>query len=69
MVEAEAGSHRGTRRPGLLLVLVLTVVLIPLSRAEAFPIEPRTLWELTQQAHLRRALTWSKGGPASTGSE
>ena len=50
MREAEAGSRRGTRRPALLLALVLTGVLLPLSRAQAF--ELRTLWELTQRAEL-----------------
>lgn len=52
MCAAETGTRRGTRRLGLLLALVLTGVLFPLSRAEAFPIAPRTLWDLTKQAEL-----------------
>ncbi|GMU00141.1 hypothetical protein KH5H1_42600 [Corallococcus caeni] len=60
MREAEAWSRRGTRRriarprpwAGLLLTLVLAGVLLPLPRAEAFPIAPWTLWELTETAEL-----------------
>lgn len=52
MREAEAGSRRGARRPRLLLALMLTAVLIPLPRAEAFPNETWTLWELTQHSEL-----------------
>ncbi|WP_223644757.1 hypothetical protein [Corallococcus sp. EGB] len=71
MCEAAPWSRRGALRPRLRLPLALAVVLAPLLHAEAFPISPWTLRELTQSSELVvwadvEAVTWA---PPPTSSE